>query len=153
MCHFIITRLLGAVSPELRSWEMKKKWRALTVNDDTTPFGVRLTDLMNERQIDDSEMAERTGRSISTIRTIRRGPKANPTRTTIAGLAKAMSISPDQLHVAEPSDEPAIEVATNAGQADGHVHFDPMRVRAAMRELEKLPVVAAYRDLAASLGL
>jgi transcriptional regulator with XRE-family HTH domain len=126
----------------------------LTTNDDTSAFGVRLTDLMNQQQIDDREMADATGLAYSTIRALRRLRKVNPTADSIAKLARALRVSPDQLHVIEGTDEPDIKVAAvGAGSGDGGGQFDPARVRAAMRELEKLPVVAAYRDLAASLGL
>src|SRR2546422_3494627 len=82
----------------------------LTTNDDTSAFGVRLTDLMNQQQIDDREMADATGLAYSTIRALRRLPKVNPTADSIAKLARALRVSPDQLHVTEGADEPDIEV-------------------------------------------
>jgi transcriptional regulator with XRE-family HTH domain len=120
---------------------------ALTINPDTSAFGRRLTALMNERNVDDHLLAAMTELAYSTIRSIRRLPKVNPTADTIAKLAKALKTTPDQLHVGEHTDA---EIEATGGSGNGQV--DAERVLAAIRELEKLPAVAAYRDLVSSLG-
>ena len=69
----------------------------LTVRDDTSPMGCRMTARMIELNLDDQEVADMTNLSKDTIRAYRRLPEARPTAENAAAVAKALQWTTDQL--------------------------------------------------------
>lgn len=123
----------------------------LTTNPDTSPLGLKLTEIMNRYNIDDQQLAEASDLGYSTVRGLRRLPakKLNPEARTFDKLAAGLSqiagvtITPDHLKggAVEPKAAPPSGV---------NGKFDAKARAAAMRELEKLPEVAAYKALLAA---
>jgi hypothetical protein len=125
--------------------------RPLTVNPDTHKFGVLLTRLMMEADIDDKEMERQSGLSYHTVRALRRLAKPNPTSTSIAKLAAVLKIKPELLAAAAHDGDGGDAIVT-VSPSPTSPQLDRSHVLSAMRELEKCPNVAAYRYLAASIA-
>jgi transcriptional regulator with XRE-family HTH domain len=113
----------------------------LTTRPDTSPFGLRMTERMKARGVDDQDVAEATDLSYDTVRAIRRLANKNPNMKTVTKVAEFLSVSADWLLHGDNanSDSAATE---GFGDANRSSKITADRVQRLKRELAE-----AYADL------
>jgi hypothetical protein len=119
----------------------------LTVNDDTSPMGRRMTERMLELKLSDDELADMTGLHRDTIRTYRRLPDPHPTAQNAALVAQALQWPTDRLlhgtgvellpMVTEKSSTASVGLAK---ATIGHANELRDQLRAVYAELNGVPI-------------
>jgi hypothetical protein len=118
----------------------------LTVNEDTSPMGHRMTERMLELKLSDEDVADMTGLHKDTIRAYRRLPNPHPTAQNAALVAQALGWPTDRLlHGTGETSAKATETSSKAavGVAKATVGLaNELRdqLRAVYAELNGLPV-------------
>lgn len=69
----------------------------LTVNDDTSPLGIRMTERMRQLRLSDEDVAAETGLHKDTIRAYRRLADPRPTAKNASLVSKALKCSTEYL--------------------------------------------------------
>jgi len=119
----------------------------LTVRSNASAFGRFLTARMVELGIDDKDVARETGRSVSTIRSLRRLAEQRPTGPTLQVLAKAVQVPVERLQAllkgsADYKPDSAVEVDDGT---EGDSWFD--------EEIERLKLFATSKGVELSLTI
>ena len=119
----------------------------LTVNEDTSPMGRRMTERMLELKLSDEDVADITGLHKDTIRAYRRLPDPHPTAQNAALVAQALLWPTDRLLHGTVGDIPATanetssEVSPDVAKATiGLANQLRDQLRAVYAELNGLPI-------------
>jgi hypothetical protein len=119
----------------------------LTVNQDTSPMGRRMTERMLELKLSDEDVADITGLHKDTIRAYRRLPNPHPTAQNAALVAQALQWPTDRLlhgtvgDISAKANETSPKAAVGVAKATiGLANELRDQLRAVYAELNGLPV-------------